>query len=304
MQFLPLFLKTQDLNVTIVGGSDKAASILRTLLKTEVKITLIAKELCQDIQRCIPAENLTVENRCASIHDIDGQQIVYLEINEETVIQPLIDKALDLNILLHVIDFPEQSNFIVPVVVDRDKLVVAISSSDIAPTLATQIRGKIETLLPLSLMPLLNFIAGRRVKLEQKLPLLKERNIFWERFFRFNGERFDTQTELCFDLAFNEIAYDGDLLLLEQGVNPQLLPIAAVPLLQKLDKIFTDVTFPEELDELFNPNTQRCQPVPLFSELSNLFDAGESLLVYTSAEKIALLKSHFPAAKHLTPGTL
>ena len=49
---------------------------------------------------------------------------------------------------VNVADRPALSDFILPAIVDRDEVVVAISTGGASPTLATALRGRIEAMLP------------------------------------------------------------------------------------------------------------------------------------------------------------
>ncbi|MCH1932946.1 bifunctional precorrin-2 dehydrogenase/sirohydrochlorin ferrochelatase, partial [Shewanella sp. A25] len=77
-------------------------------------------------------------------------------------------------------------------------------------------------------------------KHEQKNQLktnLAEPRRFWERFFSINGERFDSNTPQRYQQSFTEASSQVELLLIAETTAAQLLPLAALPLLQRIDRV-------------------------------------------------------------------
>ena len=62
-------------------------------------------------------------------------------------------------VFCNVVDDPGLSSFQVPSIVDRSPLIVAISSSGVAPVLARRLRARIESLLDHALGPLADLAA-------------------------------------------------------------------------------------------------------------------------------------------------
>ncbi|MCF1458429.1 MAG: bifunctional precorrin-2 dehydrogenase/sirohydrochlorin ferrochelatase, partial [Shewanella sp.] len=298
MQYFPLFVATQGLRVLVVGGGEVAARTLDLLARTCADISLIAPIIGEEIQANSQSRPVTLIHRQAVKADMHGWELVYLATDSNAVNQELAAAARACGALVNVVDSPDNCDFITPSIVARGRLVIAISTAGAAPVFARQIRAKLEAMLPASLSPLLNFVASRRDEVQQKLPSGKARRVFWERFFHFNGARFDSQTELCYDLSFNNVASPGELLLLEQDIQAELLPLAVVPLLQHLDVVYAEVELPKALNELLRCDTSR-RKLPKLSELSQAIERGERMLIYADCASISQLKAHFPQARHL-----
>ncbi|MGI2261489.1 precorrin-2 dehydrogenase/sirohydrochlorin ferrochelatase family protein [Shewanella sp. GXUN23E] len=303
MQYFPLFVDTQGLRVLIVGGGEVAARKLDLLARTVAEISLIAPDICDEIQTKSLSRAVTLIHREAVDADMPGWDLVYLATDIDALNQSLAAAAKAGGALVNVVDSPDDCDFITPSIVDRGRLVVAISTAGAAPVFARQIRAKLEAMLPASLSPLLNFVASRRDDVQHKLPSGKARRVFWERFFHFNGERFDSQTELCYDLSFNNVATPGELLLLRQDIHAELLPLAVVPLLQRLDAVYAEVELPETLNELLRRDASRGK-LPRLSELSQAIQRGERMLIYADSATISQLRAHFPEARYVQPGAL
>lgn len=303
MQYFPLFVDTRDRSVLVVGGGDVAARKLELLCRTDALITVIATEACAEIQAQKRSGRITLHERPVNEDDICDWDLLYLATNDESLNVRLAGVARRRNIWANVVDNPAYCDFITPSIVDRGRLVVAISTAGAAPVFARDIRARLEAWLPPSLTPLFDFIATRRQQVQETLATVPARRRFWERFFALNGDRFDAQTELHFEDTFLSLDGQGELLLIDEDTSPRLLPIAAMAMLQRLDIIETDASLPTELNELLRRDAER-RPPSSFATLDKALETGKRVLVYADAAQIKALRAHFPQARHLRPGAL
>src|SRR3546814_1863143 len=84
---------------------------------------------------------------------------------------------------VNVVDRPDLSSFITPAIIDRDPLVIGISSGAEAPILARQIRARLESLLPANLGRLARFAGAFRGAVAAQIGDGAQRRRFWERLF-------------------------------------------------------------------------------------------------------------------------
>src|SRR6202011_1298527 len=90
-------------------------------------------------------------------------------------------RARALRIPVNVVDPPELSTFIVPAIVDRGDVVVAIGTGGLAPVLARRLRARIEALLPARIGELAALMGRYRARLARAIPTYAARRRFWER---------------------------------------------------------------------------------------------------------------------------
>ena len=86
--------------------------------------------------------------------------------------------------LVNVVDDAARSSFIVPAIVDRSPLVIAISSGGVAPVLARLVRERLETLLDESLGGLAGLLERWRARIRGAFPDLGARRRFYEAVVR------------------------------------------------------------------------------------------------------------------------
>lgn len=303
MQYFPLFIDTVNLTVLLVGAGDVASRKLALLSRTEANIHVIAPKVNAEVQDYVQKGRIVLSQREVLPSDMQNYDLIYLATANEALNAELASLAADRGIWVNVVDNPEYCRFITPSIVDRGRLVVAISTAGAAPVFARTIRSRLETSLPPSLTPLLDFVAGRRAQVQQRLTTGTQRRLFWERFFASNGDRFDSRTEEHYRNAFNHLTSKGEMLLLTDSTPPQLLPCAAMPLLQRLDWIYSQETISEALTEMVRRDANRAK-LPALSELSQAYEQGIRMLLVADDATIARLKAHFPMAKHLRHGAI
>jgi uroporphyrin-III C-methyltransferase / precorrin-2 dehydrogenase / sirohydrochlorin ferrochelatase len=90
-------------------------------------------------------------------------------------------------LLVNVVDRPDLCDFIVPAIVDRSPVVVAIGTNGASATLAKVLRERLEALLPASLGALARSIAARRGEVAARLPQPDQRRRFWDRLLAPGG---------------------------------------------------------------------------------------------------------------------
>src|SRR5690606_31489466 len=80
----------------------------------------------------------------------------------------------------NVVDDAERSSFIMPAIVDRDPVTIAISSGGLSPVVARHVKGIVESLVPFRLGALA-LLAGRyRARVRAALPDMAARRRFWQ----------------------------------------------------------------------------------------------------------------------------
>ncbi|MCH1930777.1 bifunctional precorrin-2 dehydrogenase/sirohydrochlorin ferrochelatase [Shewanella sp. A25] len=303
MQYFPLFIDTVSLNVLMVGAGDVASRKLALLTRTEANIHVIAPEVNPEVLELAESGRILLSMRAVVHADIQNYDLIYLATADDAVNSELATLATERGIWVNAVDNPAFCRFITPSIVDRGKLVVAISTAGAAPVFARDIRARLETTLPHSLKPLFDFVAEKRLEVQQRLSKTATRRLFWERFFDSNGDRFDARTIEHYQNAFTDLLSRGEILLLDEAANAELLPLAAMPMLQRLEWIYSENRLSETLSELVRRDANRGE-IPALSEISREYEQGTRMLIVANAQKINQLIAHFPMAKHLRPGAI
>jgi uroporphyrin-III C-methyltransferase/precorrin-2 dehydrogenase/sirohydrochlorin ferrochelatase len=186
MDYLPIFLRVQNRLAVVIGGGAVAARKAELLLRCGAHVRLVAPELGAGTQQLLrePTAATTMSHLCASFtaQHLDGAVLVIAATDSDAVNAQVSRLARERGLPVNVADDAELSDFILPAIVDRDPVIVAVSSAGTTPVLARRVREQIEALLPARLGALARFAGSRRGRVNEVLQPALRRD-FWERFF-------------------------------------------------------------------------------------------------------------------------
>lgn len=249
MRYFPIFIDLDPGNsVLVFGGSEDAARKVRLLLKTDVAINIVAAKLNAELTGLLKYDRLTWLAASFSRNQLAARpRAIFAAADDDTNAQ-VSRVAQDYNIPVNVVDRADLSTFIVPAIVDRDPLVVAIGTEGTGPVLAQGIRARIEAMLPATIGGLLTRAAALRNTVANVIPSGPARRSFWSEYFfgaprdaYLSGDdvRYATTVEQRLSSAY-ELAATGHISLVDVCDDPELLTLKAHRLLQEADIIVHD----------------------------------------------------------------
>ena len=248
MEHLPIFINLKQKPVLVVGGGDIALRKINLLLKAQASVNCLSPLFCDGIASLSTDKRVNLIQKSFEPDDIKNYSIIIASTDDSLVNSSISELAKKANIPVNVVDSPELSSFIMPSIVDRSPVIIAVSSAGKAPVLARIIRAKLETVIP-SAYGLLAEIAGEyRQKVKNRFSNIKDRRAFWESAFsgviaekvfsgRINEARGDIEEQLE-----NSVEIDlGEVYLVGAGPgDPDLLTFKALRLIQQADVVLYD----------------------------------------------------------------
>ncbi|MCF5919706.1 precorrin-2 dehydrogenase/sirohydrochlorin ferrochelatase family protein, partial [Xanthomonas perforans] len=168
MPLFPLFANLQGRAVLVIGGGEVATRKVLALLKAQAHIRLYAHALSPELAQLLQAgrfEQMTGEFDPAWI---DTVWLVVAATDDVDLNQRVAAAAGARQRLVNVVDDAELSTYQVPAIVDRDPLVIAISSAGAAPMLARRLRERLERELHASVGTLAALFARHRERIRQQ----------------------------------------------------------------------------------------------------------------------------------------
>lgn len=133
----PIFIDLRDKLVVVVGGGMVAARKVEPLLKAGARIKVIAPEVVDEIGQCAQVEIVSREYKKG---DLKGASLVIAATHSEETNRAVSADALSKRIFCNVVDSPELCTFIVPSVVERGPIKIAISTGGFSPALSRRLR--------------------------------------------------------------------------------------------------------------------------------------------------------------------
>ena len=276
MRYFPIFFDLQDRPVTVVGGTEEALRKIRLLLKTGAVINVIAPEIHEELA-ANPRVNWIAKGYHAGL--LEGAALVYSA--DAALNERVAADAQALGIPVNAVDNPDISTFIVPSIVDRDPVVVAIGTEGTAPILGQGLRARIDAMLPQTLGDLARAASDLRERVASTLPPGNRRRAFWYRFFFGDVRDAFIAGESCNYLSGVEKLFDSEAhppkgRVAFVGVNsedPELLTIKAQRKLHEADVIVHDRAVVPAILEMARRDAVR---VPVKGEL---YDGATDILL-------------------------
>ncbi|MBT5050432.1 MAG: uroporphyrinogen-III C-methyltransferase [Rhodospirillaceae bacterium] len=248
MRYLPIFKNIQDRPCLVVGGGPVAQRKIHMLLRAQATVTVIAPLATDDLHQWHRDGRMAFQARAFREQDIDGYALVFSATGIKAVDQAVSEAAKKAGIPVNVVDAPALSDFIMPAIVDRSPVVVAVSTAGAAPVLARQIRAAIEALLPADLGRLAKSAETLRDTIRDRFISPTAKRLFWDDFFKGwrSGASVHHDESTITELPPNA----GRVSIVGAGPgDPDLLTLKALQNLQNADVIIYDrLVGPEILD--------------------------------------------------------
>ncbi|MEE8529954.1 MAG: bifunctional precorrin-2 dehydrogenase/sirohydrochlorin ferrochelatase, partial [Nitrosomonadaceae bacterium] len=167
MDFLPILISIKNRNCLVIGGGKVAARKVALLLRAGARITVIAPELDIELHEQLCQGIIVHRAESFTPAHLDDATLVFAATNDRLVNQQISEAAGKLRIPINVADNPDLCSFIMPSIIDRSPILVAVSSSGKSPVLARILRAHLETMIPEAYGRLATYAANFREQVKQ-----------------------------------------------------------------------------------------------------------------------------------------
>lgn len=267
MDYFPVFFQLRDLPVLVVGGGEVAARKARLLQDAHAQVLIVAPELCDALLAEVAAGRMRHQPACFLPEHLQDMRLVIAATNDPAVNRAVFEAAEAARIPVNVVDQPELCRFIMPAIVDRSPLVIAVSTSGGVPVLARHLRTRLEGLIPHGYGELAKLAGSFRSQAKQKLPDPASRRLFWEDVLEGTvaEQVFAGQLEAARETLAQQLEA-ADASRLQQGCvylvgggpgNPDLLTFRALRLMQLADVVLYDNLVAPAILELVRRDADR-----------------------------------------------
>ena len=252
MDHLPIFLNVKGRRALVVGGGTLAARKADLLVRAGAEITVLATTMNDDMTRLVEEHHIDHKTHQLSESDLDGCVVAFGASDDNEVNQNLHNLASAARVPVNVSDNPDLCDFVMPALVDRSPLLVAIGSGGTSPLLTRMLKARFETDIPAAYGRLAEFAGEYRDRVKDSIPDMTRRRRFWETMIAgpIAEHLFSAQEDLAarlMDKLLKEAATDGDkpprgeVYLVGTGPgDPDLLTFRALRLMQQADVVLYD----------------------------------------------------------------
>jgi uroporphyrin-III C-methyltransferase / precorrin-2 dehydrogenase / sirohydrochlorin ferrochelatase len=250
MRTFPIFVSVERKPPLVTGGGELAAIKARLILKRAEIVDVAADLLGPELAELERAGRVTRIAAQPSVDQIRGRPLVIAATGDDDEDARVAAVARALGVPVNVPDRPALCSFIMPAIVDRGEVTVAIGTEGTSPILAQRLRAWLERELHPRLDALARLAGDFRDSVAEKLPAGRPRRKFWEGVFdgaaseaalagderaarRLVGE--------AIEAAAKAEAAPGRVMLVGAGPgDPELLTLKAVRALKEADVVLYD----------------------------------------------------------------
>jgi uroporphyrin-III C-methyltransferase/precorrin-2 dehydrogenase/sirohydrochlorin ferrochelatase len=269
MDYLPVFMNLAGRRALVVGGSLRAARKAELLLRAGSEVVVVAPALEDDLAELVTCGRLDHRTGPLTADALTGCSLAYGASDDAAVNRQLYDLAVAASMPVNIVDQPELCTFIMPAVIDRSPLMVAISTGGRSPALARLLKERLEALLPGTYGRLARFAGRYREGVRQRLPDERLRRRFWETVVggpiaeRIFAGRDNPAVELMEEAVeqatkTQAAGPSGEVYLVGAGPgDPDLLTFRALRLMQRADVVLYDRLIGEAILGLVRRDAER-----------------------------------------------
>lgn len=265
MDYFPIFCQLKDKPCLLIGGGEIAERKARLLMDAGAMLYVVSPSFTSQFLEWQTEQKLICINEEYHPDYLENKWLVIAATDDEAVNQHVYQTATEKHIFCNVVDSPEQASFIMPSVIDRSPLMIAISSGGKAPVLARILREKIEQLLPNSLGTLAQIAGKLRDRVKQRFASMSARRYFWEQFFEdkalqteIEAQR-EARVEQRIDALLSETTQpEGSVTLVGAGPGDAgLMTIKGLQQCQQADVVVYDRLVSDDVMALVRRDAQR-----------------------------------------------
>jgi precorrin-2 dehydrogenase/sirohydrochlorin ferrochelatase len=142
--YYPVFLDITDKRCLVVGGGKVAERKVTMLLQFNAHVVVVSPVMTKALLKLGEEGKIQYFQRTYAAKDLDNTALVFACTDNSAINNKIKKEAARKNIPVNVADIPDACDFIVPSIIKKGGLTIAISTSGELPLLSKKLRQKIE----------------------------------------------------------------------------------------------------------------------------------------------------------------
>jgi precorrin-2 dehydrogenase / sirohydrochlorin ferrochelatase len=142
--YYPIYLDIEDRNVVIIGGGNVCARKAETMMKYGARVTIVSPEFTDEIEQWAREGSLTIRRKPYEDSDLDGANIVIASTDHQDVNEQIAADCRARRIPVNVVDVTPLCEFIVPAIIEKGSIQIAVSTGGKSPALARTLKEDLQ----------------------------------------------------------------------------------------------------------------------------------------------------------------
>ncbi len=287
MEYLPLFFDVRGRTCAVVGGNATAARKAELLMRAGARVRVIADGLGEALTEHALKGRIEHTAETLGAESFNDCVLAVIALEDEVGAARAAKIATSCGIPVNVVDRPQLCSCIMPAIVDRSPVLVAISTAGAAPVLGRFLRARLEALLPRRFGALAQMARELRPEVAERLAP-ERRRYFWESVLQGPASElvFSGRDDEARALMRARLAEEGDdrpgevyLVATPPSGDAEAFTLRSLRLLQQADVVIHDQGLEQPVLDLIRRDAERRsasgrRPQVIIDELTALAREG------------------------------
>ena len=168
MSYFPIFVEMNKRRCLVIGGGSVGERKIAGLLEAGAIVTVVSPDVTENVARWSKDKIIHLIARRYQPGDLSGYQLAFVATGDHEVNAAIFEEGRRLNVWVNSADDPSRCDFILPSVLRRGDLTVAVSTGGASPALARTIREELEMHLSKEYEQLARLAAEARVEAHKR----------------------------------------------------------------------------------------------------------------------------------------
>jgi precorrin-2 dehydrogenase/sirohydrochlorin ferrochelatase len=179
--YYPAILDLAGRTALVVGAGKVGEGKIRNLVSAGARVRVVSLEATDEVRSWAEQGRIELSLRAYESSDLEGCFLVIVATERNETNLRVFEDADQRQLLCNVVDAPDLCNFILPSIMRRGDLAIAVSTAGASPALARKIRLELEERYGEEYALALELLGSLRAELKERYPDPHDRKILFER---------------------------------------------------------------------------------------------------------------------------
>ena len=181
--YYPVMLDIRGKVAIVVGGDEIAAEKAAGLVAAGAEVRVISPRFCDALLILAEQKKVALSPKAYQKGDLAGAFLVIAATNDPQLAETVWNESQERGQPINVVDMPRYCSFILPSILRRGQLTIAVSTEGASPGLAKRIRQQLEKLFPAAYEPYLRLASAARSRLRTSHVTYQQRDDFFGDYY-------------------------------------------------------------------------------------------------------------------------
>jgi precorrin-2 dehydrogenase / sirohydrochlorin ferrochelatase len=178
--YYPIYLDIENRAVVIIGGGNVCARKAETMMKYGARVTVISPEFTDEIEAWAREGRLALKRKTYDASDVEGANIVIASTDDQSVNEQIAADCRARRIPVNVVDVTPLCEFIVPAIIEKGSIQIAISTGGKSPALARTLKEDLQRSIGPEYAEVNDVLGTLREEAKRVLPTDVDRKRFFD----------------------------------------------------------------------------------------------------------------------------